>query len=72
MIGLTIGLALVFYGSPRFRAPMELMLILLAAGTLWWLTSDQDGTLRWLIGHLRRPASDTTTKQPAPVVDQPV
>ncbi len=28
---------LVFYGSPRFRAPIEPVLLLLAAGALWWL-----------------------------------
>jgi 4-amino-4-deoxy-L-arabinose transferase-like glycosyltransferase len=35
MIGITIIQALVFYGIPRFRAPIEPMLILLAAGALW-------------------------------------
>jgi 4-amino-4-deoxy-L-arabinose transferase-like glycosyltransferase len=53
MIALTIGQALIFYGSPRFRAPIEPMLILLASGTLWWLTSKQEGTLRWIIDHQR-------------------
>lgn len=35
MIGLTIIQSLVLYGIPRFRAPIEPMLILLAAGAIW-------------------------------------
>ncbi len=44
---LTIMQCLVFYGSSRFRAPIEPMLVLLAAGTIWWLTQNEPGTLRW-------------------------
>ncbi len=44
---LTIIQCLVFYGSSRFRAPIEPMLVLLAAGTIWWLTQNEPGTLRW-------------------------
>lgn len=40
------GEALVYYGSSRFRAPIEPLLILLAAGTIWWLTQDEPGTWR--------------------------
>lgn len=43
----TLGEALVYYGSSRFRAPIEPLLILLAAGAIWWLTQDAPGTLRW-------------------------
>lgn len=43
----TLGEALVYYGSSRFRAPIEPLLILLAAGALWWLTQAAPGTLRW-------------------------
>ncbi len=43
----TLGEALVYYGSSRFRAPIEPLLVLLAAGALWWLTQDVPGTLRW-------------------------
>jgi 4-amino-4-deoxy-L-arabinose transferase-like glycosyltransferase len=43
----TLGEALVYYGSSRFRAPIEPLLIVLAAGALWWLTQDAPGTLRW-------------------------
>lgn len=43
----TLGEALAYYGSSRFRAPIEPLLILLAAGALWWLTQDAPGTLRW-------------------------
>jgi 4-amino-4-deoxy-L-arabinose transferase-like glycosyltransferase len=42
----TLGEALVYYGSSRFRAPIEPLLILLAAGALWWLFQDAPGTLR--------------------------
>lgn len=37
MIGLTIGQCLILYGIPRFRAPIEPMLILLGTGALWWV-----------------------------------
>jgi hypothetical protein len=43
----TLGEALLYYGSSRFRAPIEPLLILLAAGALWWLIEDKPGTLRW-------------------------
>lgn len=33
----TIAECVVFYGIPRFRAPIEPMLIILGAGALWWL-----------------------------------
>lgn len=39
MIGLTIAQCLIFYGSARFRAPIEPMLILLATGAIWWFHS---------------------------------
>lgn len=47
VILVALGEALVYYGSSRFRAPVEPLLILLAAGALWWLTQDAPGTLRW-------------------------
>ena len=53
VILMTIGECLVFYGSPRFRAPIEPMLILLAVGAVWWLTHREKGTLWWLVGRLR-------------------
>jgi 4-amino-4-deoxy-L-arabinose transferase-like glycosyltransferase len=43
---LTLGEALTYYGSSRFRAPVEPILILLAAGGLWWLTERAPDTLR--------------------------
>ncbi|HEY0754455.1 MAG TPA: glycosyltransferase family 39 protein [Ktedonobacteraceae bacterium] len=42
----TLAEALVYYGSSRFRAPIEPLLVLLAAGALWWLTQDAPGSLR--------------------------
>lgn len=53
MIALTIAQCLIYYGSPRFRAPIEPMLILLAAGAIWWLTHREMGTLRWIVGRIR-------------------
>jgi len=53
MIFLTIAQCVVFYGIPRFRAPIEPMLIILAAGTIWWLTHREMGTLRWIVGRIR-------------------
>ena len=45
VIALTIVQNLVFYGIMRFRAPIEPLLVLLAGGALWWLTSNEPGTL---------------------------
>jgi hypothetical protein len=42
----TLGEALIYYGSPRFRAPIEPLFLLLSAGMVWWLTQDNPGTLR--------------------------
>lgn len=61
MILLTIIQCLVFYGSSRFRAPIEPMLVLLAAGAIWWLTQKEPGTLRWrAFSRLKSPALPTT------------
>jgi len=38
LISLDIAQCLYFYGSSRFRAPIEPMLVILAAGAIWWLT----------------------------------
>lgn len=49
VIGITIVLCVVFYGSSRFRAPIEPLLVLLTGGAIWWLTSIEPGTLRaWI------------------------
>lgn len=48
----TLGEALIYYGTSRFRTPIEPLLILLAAGSLWWLFQDAPGTLRWRINSL--------------------
>ena len=53
MIILTVVQNLIYYGSTRFRAPIEPMLILLAAGFIWWLTHKERGTLRWMIAKIR-------------------
>lgn len=38
LIAFTFVQCVVLYGSSRFRAPIEPMLILLAAGAIWWLS----------------------------------
>lgn len=53
MIVFTIAQNILYYGIPRFRAPIEPMLIILAAGTIWWLTQRETGTLRWIIDTIR-------------------
>jgi hypothetical protein len=53
MIFLTIIQNIIYYGIPRFRAPIEPMLILLAAGFIWSLTSNKKGTIRWRIDKIR-------------------
>jgi 4-amino-4-deoxy-L-arabinose transferase-like glycosyltransferase len=53
MILTTIAESVIYYGIPRFRAPIEPMLILLAAGAIWWLTHKEHGTLRWIIDQIR-------------------
>jgi 4-amino-4-deoxy-L-arabinose transferase-like glycosyltransferase len=45
---LTIAECIYIYGSSRFRAPIEPILILLVAGAVWWVTEKDPGTLRWL------------------------
>ena len=54
MIVLTIAQCIIFYGIPRFRAPIEPILILLGAGVAWWVTSREPGTFRWLVKSLRK------------------
>ncbi len=39
MILLMLAQNVVYYGIPRFRAPIEPMLILLASGAVWWLVT---------------------------------
>ncbi len=60
MIILIIAQNIIYYGIPRFRAPIEPMLILLAAGFIWWLTHKEKGTLRWMINNI--PKKDENVK----------
>ncbi|HLG75011.1 MAG TPA: hypothetical protein VKX46_01280, partial [Ktedonobacteraceae bacterium] len=52
-LALDIALNVIFYSNMRFRAPMEPFLLLLAGGFLWWLTSKEPGTLRF-VWHKRK------------------
>ena len=58
-------LCIVLYGSARFRAPIEPLLVLLTGGAIWWLTANEPGTLRFL----RRKERDAnlTKAEPAEV-----
>ncbi|BCL77777.1 glycosyltransferase family 39 protein [Ktedonobacteria bacterium brp13] len=49
VIVLTILQNIAFYGSPRYRAPIEPLLILFVGGMLWWLLGAEDtsGTRRY-------------------------
>jgi dolichyl-phosphate-mannose-protein mannosyltransferase len=53
IIALTIAQGLIFYGSARFRAPIEPILILLAASAIWWLTHKEEGTLHRILDRIR-------------------
>ncbi len=46
VLAMTIAENVVFYGSMRFRSPIEPLLVLFVGGFLWWLTCDEPGTLR--------------------------
>lgn len=46
-IAMTILQNIAFYGSPRYRAPIEPLLVLLVGGMLWWLTCSQVGTWKY-------------------------
>jgi 4-amino-4-deoxy-L-arabinose transferase-like glycosyltransferase len=58
MILLTIAQCVIFYGIPRFRAPIEPILILLGSGVIWWITSRDYGTLRWLFENVRKKTTE--------------
>jgi 4-amino-4-deoxy-L-arabinose transferase-like glycosyltransferase len=49
MLLLTLGEALAYYGSSRFRTPIEPILILLAAGSLWWLMQVASSRKRFIL-----------------------
>jgi len=43
---MTILQNIAFYGSSRFRSPIEPLLVLLTGGAIWWFTSKGPGILR--------------------------
>lgn len=69
---LSVAQALVYYGSSRFRAPIEPILVLLAAGAIWWLTQSAPGTLRWSVRQRRAQrtteGSQQVDRQPSGIV----
>ena len=46
ILAMTILQNIAFYGSSRFRSPIEPLLVLLTGGAIWWFTSKGPGTLR--------------------------
>ncbi len=67
MIALVIAQNLVFYGTMRFRSSIEPLLVLLAGGAIWWLSSDEPGTLRYR--RLQKRASTAKIKDVARIVE---
>lgn len=59
-----LGEALVYYGSSRFRAPIEPLLILLAAGAIWWLTQNVPGVLQKQKGDMRQTTNKKSVENP--------
>jgi 4-amino-4-deoxy-L-arabinose transferase-like glycosyltransferase len=57
LVLMAIAQCIVFYGSMRFRAPIEPILVLLAGGALWWLAQRSPKILR------RHPAADVAEAQ---------
>src|SRR2546423_13821994 len=55
---LSIWQCLYFYGSSRFRAPIEPMLVLLGAGAMWWITQ------KFADQHRPNNQSENITKKP--------
>ncbi|HEX6555082.1 MAG TPA: glycosyltransferase family 39 protein [Ktedonobacteraceae bacterium] len=46
VLAMTILQNIAFYGSSRFRSPIEPLLVLLTGGVIWWFTNKGPGTLR--------------------------
>jgi 4-amino-4-deoxy-L-arabinose transferase-like glycosyltransferase len=46
VIALAVLQNMAFYGSPRFRAPIEPLVVLLVGGALWWSLCDEAGMWR--------------------------
>ena len=63
VILMTIAENIIFYGIPRFRAPIEPMLILLGAGAIWWMTHKEPGTMRWMVNRLRKKEEDRSVRE---------
>ena len=61
---LVIAQCILFYGSARLSSPIQPMVLILAAGGVWWLTRKEPGTLPWLFGQ-RAGAKVPTNGSPA-------
>ena len=64
VIALNIIQNVAFYGSSRFRAPIEPLLVLLVGGAIWWLTCNEPGTRRY---NLRKKAGREGLQVTSPV-----
>jgi len=81
MVLLVTAECLFFYGSARLSSPIQPFLLLLVAGTFWWLTHDEPGTLRWMFQRGSKTGNSSADRvnepgEPAPETllpsDQPV
>jgi 4-amino-4-deoxy-L-arabinose transferase-like glycosyltransferase len=62
MILLVVAQSVVFYGSARLSSPIQPMILVLAAGAIWWLTERAPGTLLWMLGKRHESESDVKDK----------
>jgi hypothetical protein len=66
VIAITMLQSIVFYGSPRYRAPIEPLLVLCAGGALWWLFNDEPGTFRYLRSQRLQASAGNGTETASP------
>lgn len=59
---LNIAQSIAFYGSMRFRSPIEPMLVILVGGAIWWFTQNETGTFSALIGKNSKNRSAETAR----------
>lgn len=68
VIILTVLQNVVFYGSSRFRAPIEPMLVVLVGGAVWWLVYNETGIVHTLLK--KKAAQGTPASQATPANKQ--
>ena len=63
MILLVVAQSVVFYGSARMSSPIQPMILVLAAGAIWWLTEREPGTLLWMLGKRHESEDEVKDKE---------